>query len=166
MQFLLRETQQKIYVLQESFTLVVVRIINMSRINWILERDGSSNWWFGCKRKSVCWRCLLKVKCFVIKITFHNFKTDTEHRKLRMMRVHTSVKRFFSKHMRGDKFQTAYINHMDSSLLETFLRKNMRYWWMHTISHTHHIVHCFWNCWKKMFQTWMIQSSTGKIMCQ
>ena len=29
--FVERETQQKIYVLQESFTLVVVQIINMSR---------------------------------------------------------------------------------------------------------------------------------------
>ena len=54
-----------------------------------------------------------------------NFRTDTEHRKLRRMMVQTSVKKFFSKHMRGDKFQTAYINQMNSSLLQTFLRKNM-----------------------------------------
>ena len=48
-----------------------------------------------------------------INITFHNFITDTVHCKLRRM----VVKRFFCKHMHGDKFQTTYINHMNSSLL-------------------------------------------------
>ena len=46
---------------------------------------------------------------FYHKITFHNFITDTEHHKLRRMMVQASVKMFFSKHMRGDKFQTTYI---------------------------------------------------------
>ena len=59
----------------------------------------------------------VQMKYFIIKITFHNFITDTEHRKLKRMMVKTSVKRFFSKYMRGDKFQTTYINQINSSLL-------------------------------------------------
>ena len=64
-----------------------------------------------------------QMKYFIIKINFHNFVTDTDHRKLRMMMVQTSVKMFFSKYMRGHKFQTTCINQMNSSLLQTFLRK-------------------------------------------
>ena len=58
--FVETETQQKICVLQESFILAVVQIINISRINWILERDGSSKRWFGCTCKIMCWRCSFK----------------------------------------------------------------------------------------------------------
>ena len=64
----------------------------------------------------------IQMKYFIIKITFHNFITDTEHRRLRRMMVQTSVKRFLPKRMRGEKFQTTYMNQMNSSLLQTFLR--------------------------------------------
>ena len=90
----------------------------------------------------------IEIKYFIIKITVHSFVTDTEHRKLRKMMLQTSLKGS-SLNMRGDKFQTTYINQMNSSLLQTCLRKNMPHWWMPTISHTHHIVYGIWNCWKK-----------------
>ena len=57
---------------------------------------------------------------FYHKNHLSQFITDTEHRKLRRMMVQTSVKRFFSKLMSGDKFQTTYNNQMNSSLLQTF----------------------------------------------
>ena len=43
---------------------------------------------------------------------FHNRYRATQAKK---DDVQTNVKRFFSKHMRGDKFQTKYINQMNSS---------------------------------------------------
>ena len=66
----------------------------------------------------------IEIKYFIIKITVHSFVTDTEHRKLRKMMLQTSLKGS-SLNMRGDKFQTTYINQMNSSLLQTCLRKNM-----------------------------------------
>ena len=44
------------------------------------------------------------MKYFILKITFHNFITDAEDRKLRRMMVQISVKMFYSKHVHGDKF--------------------------------------------------------------
>ena len=64
----------------------------------------------------------VQTKYFIIKITFLNI-TDTEHRKLRRNMVQTSVKKFFSKHLHEDKFQTTYINQINSSLVKTFWRK-------------------------------------------
>ena len=73
-------------------------------------------------------KCVCDVRSneiFYHKNHLSHFHNRSEHRKLRMMMVKTSVKSFFSKHMRGDKFQTTYISQMNSSLLQTFLRKNM-----------------------------------------
>ena len=61
-------------------------------------------------RAKLCVDDVRSNEMFIIKITFHNFITDTEHHKLKRMMVQTSVKRFFSKDMCGDNFQTTYIN--------------------------------------------------------
>ena len=102
-----------------------------------------------------------QMKYFIIKIIFHNFITDSEHHKLEEWCYRPALKGSSPNICVETNFK------LDTSIRWTVhcwkrsWKKNMPHWWMHTISHTHHIVHGFWNCWKKMFQVWMISKLHG-----
>ena len=58
-------------------------------------------------------------------VTLFNFETDTEHRRRRRGMAKTSVKRFFSRRMRGSKFRIIYMSQLNNSLQQMFLKNSM-----------------------------------------